>query len=249
MVGADGQAGDPADPEVLVRSAVRHLLSEPAPDPDHTNLWDGDDRTPAAVSVDITDSGTTVDLPSSAFGTSVGSEAASLAVSALVRTVVSNGGTAPVTVLVDGRAGAEAWGAVVLDEPLSPSAQDLASGWILDPYDGQRVAAGTVTLSGTATAFEGSVSWAVLDADGATVQQGATQSGSNGDYGPVERPRGARARVLHRGAAGREHGRPRRGTRALALGGDQGPSPSSRGRPPHVSLSSGSAARVRAGPA
>ena len=191
VVGADGGPGDPADPadpEVLVSSAVLHLLSEPAPDPDHTNLWAGSEPDPAAVTVDIEDGGTTLDLPASAFAGSVGSEAASLAVQALVRTVVSNGGPAPVTVLVDGRAGAEVWGTVVLDQPLAPSTQDLAGGWILDPSDGQRLRAGTVTLSGTATAFEATVNWAVLDADGATVQEGATESGSNGDYGPWSVP-------------------------------------------------------------
>lgn len=193
-------AGDPADPEVLVRSAVRHLLTRPAPDPDHTNLWAGGTLAADDVVVDVTDAGTTLDLPASALERSLGSEAASLAVQALVRTVVSNGGPAPVTVLVDGRAGAEAWGVLVLDEPLSPSTQDLASGWVLDPYEGQRLRAGTVTLSGTATVFEGSVGWAVLDADGVTVQEGATQTGSMGDYGPwsvpVDLPAGTYTAVL-----------------------------------------------------
>lgn len=206
---------DPAAPEVLVRSAVQHLLSSPSPDPDHTNPWaaGGKATEVSEVSVSIGGSGTTVDLPASVFGGGLGGEAASAAVSALVRTVVSNGGPAPVTVLVDGQGGAEVWGVLVLDQPLSPGTDDLASGWILDPYEGQRVAAGTVTLSGTATAFEGMVNWAVLDADGGTVAEGATSSGSNGDYGPwsvgVELPPGTYTAVL----------------RAENMAGDEGPGP------------------------
>ncbi|MFC3687881.1 Gmad2 immunoglobulin-like domain-containing protein [Aquipuribacter hungaricus] len=197
-----GCPGDPSQPDVVVRAAVLALLRDPAPDPDQVNLWVAAGA-PAAeedVSVETSGAGTTVDLPSGAFAGGLGSEAAAAAVQSLVRTVVSNGGTAPVTVLVDGAAGAEVWGAVVLDAPLSPSTEDLAGGWVLDPYEGQRVPAGTVTLSGTATAFEGSVSWVVQDADGTAVAEGATQSGSNGDYGPwtvpVELPPGTWTVVL-----------------------------------------------------
>ncbi len=178
------------DPSVVVAAAVQHLLSSPSPDPDAVNLWSGPGRTALTTPppVVITPDGTTVDLPGAAFRGSLGSEAAAAALSTLVRTVVSNGGIAPVTVLVDGQEGAEVWGVLALDSALSPTTQDLAGGWILDPYEGQRVAAGTVTLSGTATAFEATVLWAVLDADGATVEDGFTMAGSNGEYGPWSVP-------------------------------------------------------------
>ena len=179
---------DASDPEVLVRGAVAALLSREAPDADHTNLWWSGVVRGQEVPVAISGSGTTLDLPSAVFEGGVGSEAASVAVSALVRTVVSNGGTAPVTLLVDGQAGAEVWGSVVLDGALSPSTQDLAGGWILDPYEDQQVPAGTVTLSGTATAFEATVNWEVLGEGGVVVAEGFTMAGSNGEYGPWTAP-------------------------------------------------------------
>jgi hypothetical protein len=183
--GSDGSDGG-ATVEPLVRAAVDHLLSSPAADPDHTNpwWWDGQDGGDRALDVAVTDGGTVVDLPAEAFDGPVGGQAAGSAIAAMVRTVVSNGGAAPVTLLVDGRPDGEVWGAYVLDEPLEPTGQGLANGWILDPYEGQRLPAGTVTVSGTATAFEANVLWEVTDADGAVVADGFTMAGANGEYGP-----------------------------------------------------------------
>jgi hypothetical protein len=175
-----------ADPETQVRVAVDRLLSAPALDPDYVNgwWWDGQSSGGAALGVAVRDSGTTVDLPAEAFDGPVGSQYAGFALAAMVRTVVSNGGTAPVTLLVDGEPDGEVWGAYVLDRPLEPSSDDLAGGWILDPYEGQRVPAGTVRVSGTATAFEANVLWEVTDAGGAPVADGFTMAGANGEYGP-----------------------------------------------------------------
>jgi hypothetical protein len=76
------------------------------------------------------------------------------------------------------------WGVLVLDRPLEPSTEDLAGGWVLDPYEGQRVPAGLLTVSGTATAFEATVQWEVLDEAGTQVDGGFTMAGANGEYGP-----------------------------------------------------------------
>ena len=182
-----------------VQAALTVLLSSPPADPDHysgwwwdaaqtgTAPWDGQ----SGLTVELRADGTTVDLPAEATRAPLGSTGVLTAVDELVRTVVTNGGTAPVTVLVDGGP-AELWGQVRLEEPVSADPDLLTGGWILDPYEGQRLAAGTVTLSGSATAFEANVLWSVLDEDGAVVAQGFTMAGQRRAR-PVERPGGAGA--------------------------------------------------------
>ncbi|WP_336923620.1 Gmad2 immunoglobulin-like domain-containing protein [Aquipuribacter sp. SD81] len=205
-------AGD--GPLAAVRAALDTLLSTPAADPDHANPWAAGDGGGAVLDVREAESGgTVVDLPVEAFDGSVGSEGAALAVAALVRTVVSNGGEAPVTVLVDGEQGAEAWGVLSLDEPLEPDTADLAGGWVLDPYEGQRVPAGLLTVSGTATAFEANVLWEVLDEAGDQVDAGFTTAGANGEYGPFTfdttlRPGSYTVRVYEESMAGPDEGVP-----------------------------------------
>jgi hypothetical protein len=205
-----------ADTLATVRAALDHLLSAPPLDPDHANPWaaGGGSEGDAVLDVRATDGGgTTVDVPAAAFDGSVGSDSARLAVAALVRTVVTNDGEAPVTVLVDGQPGAEVWGVLSLDEPQEPSTDDLAGGWVLDPYEGQRVPAGPVTVSGTATAFEANVLWEVLDDAGTTVDSGFTMAGANGEYGPFEitvdlAPGTYTVRVYEESAAGPDEGVP-----------------------------------------
>lgn len=175
-----------------VQAALTLLTTSAPADPDFYSGWwwdaaetgtdapsDGSDP----VEVDVTADGTTVDLPVAATRAPLGSFGTLTAVDELVRTVVSNGGTAPVTVLVDGEV-ADLWGAVRLEGPVEADPDLLTGGWVLDPYEGQRVAAGTVTVSGTATAFEANVLWEVRDADGTVVADGFTMAGANGEYGP-----------------------------------------------------------------
>ncbi|MFC5380038.1 Gmad2 immunoglobulin-like domain-containing protein [Aquipuribacter nitratireducens] len=176
--------------EARVAAALRALLSGPPADPDHVSGWWWEDDGVAApwdgsgeIGVSLGEDGTTVDVPRAATGAPLGSFGTATAVQELVRTVVSNGGTAPVTVLVDGGP-AELWGAVLLDAPVAPETGLLAGGWVLDPWQGQRLPAGTVRVSGTATAFEGTVSWQVREGTGAVVDSGFTQAGANGEYGP-----------------------------------------------------------------
>ncbi|MFC5380039.1 Gmad2 immunoglobulin-like domain-containing protein [Aquipuribacter nitratireducens] len=213
---ADVPAGDtPEATTAQVRAALDDLLSTPALDSDHANPWAAGTPGPgdAVLGVTLEPDGTTVDVPAEAFDGSLGTDVARLAVAALVRTVVSNGGEAPVAVLVDGEPGAEVWGALVLDEPLEPATDDLAGGWVLDPYDGQRVPAGTLTVSGTATAFEANVQWEVLVGGDAVVDSGFTMAGANGEYGPFSfdldlEPGTYTIRVFEGSAAGPDEGVP-----------------------------------------
>lgn len=174
-----------SETEVRVAAAVDLLDTRPAVDPEYTNFWapETQDAPPAGrTTVSVGDAGTTVAFSGSGLsGLATGATVGCLT-ETLVRTVVSNGGTAPVTYLLDGEPAAFA--ELDLSEPARPSVDALASGWILDPYEGQRVRAGTVTLSGTATAFEATVGWAVLDEGGAVVAEGFTMAGANGEYGP-----------------------------------------------------------------
>lgn len=177
-----GSASSP--PEVRVRAAVDQLLSSPPADPDHANpwWWDGQTAGEAALDVTVTGDGTVVDLPAEAFDGPVGTPYAGAGLGTVVRTVVSNGGTAPVTVLVDGEPDAEVWGAFVLDTPLEPESRSLAGGWVLDPWEGQRVPAGAVTVSGTGTASGDRLLWQVTDAAGSVVADGALPGGAPGAY-------------------------------------------------------------------
>ena len=173
------------DQEATTSAAVDLLDTLPPLDPDYVNYWAPEPEDPAPpgrTDVRITDSGTTVAFSGRALsGLDTGATFTCLT-EALVRTVVSNGGTPPVTFLLDGEPAAFA--ELDFAEPARPSADLLVGGWVLDPYEGQRVPAGTVTLSGTATAFEATVSWQVLNTGGAVVAEGFTMAGSNGEYGP-----------------------------------------------------------------
>lgn len=181
------EAGE--DPAGTVAAALAHLFSSPPADPDYSNGFatDAGGVTADGITVQVEETGTTVDVPAAVFSSGVGSEFASLGVQQLVQTVVANGGTEPVTVLVDGAPGAEVWGVLVLDEPLQADASVRSLGWISSPEEGAVVDAGTVTVQGTATGFEGEVDWEVLDAaDGGVVASGYTASGANGELGDVE---------------------------------------------------------------
>ncbi len=163
-------------------------------DPDYSTPW-----RPAPVRVVVGPDVVTVDLGRQAFrGTAVGSEVAQVAVQQLVHTVTAavtwggqTGAPAPtrVRVLVEGKAGYDAWGAVRLGEPMTRDPSAVAPNWILDPAEGRRLAAGTIRVSGVGTAFEGTLAWEVAAGKGTpaprkVVASGVTQAGS----GPKPEP-------------------------------------------------------------
>jgi hypothetical protein len=211
----------PDDTTRRVSAALTQLLSAGSRDPDHWNTWWWEEsRTGIApfdgaepVAVDVTAGGTTVTLPEAATRAPIGGCCYGAALSQLVRTVASNDGTMPVTLrTADGAT--ELWGAVSLAEPLDVAdGVPLVGGWVLDPYEGQRVRAGALTVSGTATAFEGTAQWEVLDGDGRAVDSGFTQAGANGEYGPFSfttelTPGSYTVRAFEESAAGPDEGPP-----------------------------------------
>lgn len=180
------------DPQEAVTKAVEYLLTSFPEDPDYVNgFWgtaaEESDRPAPSVSVDVQPEGTTVDISAGALSEGLGSEYATLAVQQLVQTIVANGGTEPVTVLVDGQSGVDAWGVLVLGQPeeVDPSVRSL--GWITSPDEGAVVDSGTITVEGAATGFEGEVDWEVIDAaEGGVVRSGFTSAGANGELGDIE---------------------------------------------------------------
>ena len=60
---------------------------------------------------------------------------------------------------------------------------------LTSPVDGAVVTGPTVTITGEATAFEGTLSWVVYPEDGSLedpAKQGSTMTGANGEVGPFE---------------------------------------------------------------
>jgi len=69
--------------------------------------------------------------------------------------------------------------------PAAPSTASSAGTTTIEaPASGSTVAGPTVTVSGTGTAFEGTLLYLVLDAEGTTVAEGYTTAGANGEIGP-----------------------------------------------------------------
>jgi hypothetical protein len=169
----DVEAATGADP---VQAAVDALLSTLPADPDYGNAyWDAASedagRTPATATVTAGTAGTTVDLSADAFSVGVGSEFAALGVQQLVSTVLSNGGTAPVTITVDGASGAEVWGVLALEASYDADESSWSNASITSVREGDTVSS-PVTLSGVGFGFEGELDVQVVDeATGDVVQE------------------------------------------------------------------------------
>ena len=167
------EAATGADP---VQAAVDALLSTLPADPDYGNaFWDAASedggRTPATATVTAGTGGTTVDLGADAFSVGVGSECAELGVQQLVSTVLSNGGTAPVTITVDGASGAEVWGVLALESSYDADESSWSNSSITSLREGETVSS-PVTVSGVGFGFEGELDVKVLDeATGDVVQE------------------------------------------------------------------------------
>jgi hypothetical protein len=165
-----------ADGVEPVQAAVDALLSTLPADPDYGNaFWDAasedSGRTPATASVTAGGSGTTVDLSADAFSVGVGSEFAALGVQQLVSTVLSNGGSAPVTITVDGQPGAEVWGVLALEPSYDADESSWSNSSITSVREGDTVDS-PVTLSGVGFGFEGELDVLVIDeATGDVVEQ------------------------------------------------------------------------------
>ncbi len=164
-----------------VKAAIQLMISADPYDPDYVKgPWRPSDQ----VEVTRTGDALVVDLPSGAFAdTAVTPATAQAALQQLVHTATAAIQVpGPVTILIDGKPG-RAWGVVDVGEPMTRDVDARAQVWIDNPQHGETKAPGEVTVSGSATAFEGNLNWEVVDADGEVIADGYTTAGANGTYG------------------------------------------------------------------
>jgi hypothetical protein len=160
------------------QAAVDRMLAGGPADPDFTSIW-----RPATATVEVGPDAITVNLGAEAFAdAAVGSAAAQAAVQQLVYTVTAaasmtaptGAATPPVRILVDGRAGYNAWGAVRLGVPMTRDTALAAPVWLETPSQGAQVA-GRVNITGYGSAFEGNLLWEVTRGSGTVVKSGQVQ--------------------------------------------------------------------------
>src|SRR5690606_595756 len=109
-----------------------------------------------------------VDLSAEARDAKAKRKGAKMMAQQLVWTVTELYGTElPVQLLIDGEPAGEMWGKVDWAEPITREAADDVRAWVgIDtPAEGETVT-GSLKVSGEASAFEGTVLWRVLDAEG-----------------------------------------------------------------------------------
>jgi spore germination protein GerM len=144
----------------VVRAAVDAMLHLAPLDSDYGSMW------PAATTVlGVSTKGSvaTVDLSHEARGVTTGSASERASLQQLVHTVTA---AAPsitsVQLHVDGAAPATLWGHISTSHPISraPQVDTLAAVWVAEPGHHASVHR-TFTVTGTATVFEATVTWAV----------------------------------------------------------------------------------------
>lgn len=130
---------DIADP--VARAALTVTAAAPS-DPDYRTLWSAVDTVGTSVTPDGT---VTVDLPAAAFTAQLSEQDARMALQQMVYTVSAAAVTAglldsstakEVRILVDGRTGYRAFGAVTLEDPLTRDPALAAPIWLIDPQTG-----------------------------------------------------------------------------------------------------------------
>lgn len=169
----------------LVTSAVLAMLSVEPNDPDYLSAWAPSDD----VTVTRDGDTITVDVPASVFSDGVGAAYEAAAYQQLVYTATAAAAMAgePATTVVlleDGGSG-DGWGHVGTGEPMTraPQIDVLNHTWILSPAEGERVAAGEVTIRGYGASFEGNF---VVHVDGPGVDVMEPTTGDGMGFGEWE---------------------------------------------------------------
>lgn len=154
--------GDP------ITTALTAMTREQPLDPDYFNPWTPADMVGASLSGKNV---ITVDISSDAFNRELDEGMAQRAVAQLVFTAtaaaVSSGLIPPnqqiqVVVLVDGKTDYRAFGHVPLGEPLVRDNALLAPVWLIDPQEGARYQAPTVTVYGRGSSPDSQLKWELL---------------------------------------------------------------------------------------
>jgi hypothetical protein len=157
-------------------AALRLMLAGEPTDPDYVSPWSPDED----AEVTLSGGRLVVDLAASAGAGDAGAGGADLALQQLVHTVTAAAGDdLPVEVRVDGKARPTLFG-VPVAETLSraPQADVQAPAWITEVTP----SAGSVTVTGIGTAFEGTLLHTLTDAAGTEVERGSVQAGANGTF-------------------------------------------------------------------
>ncbi len=160
-------------------SALHAILEQHPLDPDYTSPW----RPAASVGVHATATGITVDLSSDAFAaTGVRSETGVAGIQQLVWTVTAVAHQdVPVTILVDGRSGYQAWNAITLSAPVRRQAAARAAVWIDTPEQTVRVSS-PVHITGQGSAAGNAFHWKVTS--GTRVVASGTVTGTSAGEAP-----------------------------------------------------------------
>lgn len=165
-----------------IRSALIEMFVGDAKDPDYTSLWPRDAKVNR-----VTKQGDTaqIDLNRAVTKANVGARAAEATLQQLVYTVTAaDTSVKKVKLTVDGRQVAQLWGHVAVGSRAltrAPAVDVVGLIWLLAPREGDKVGR-TVQIKGVGTAFEGTISWEVLNAGGKVVAKGSTQGGANGEF-------------------------------------------------------------------
>ena len=162
----------------MVATALGVMFRGDHADPDYASLWSPTTR---VLSTSVSGDVVTVDLSVQARTSGGGSEAAAMSLQQLVWTATAAAQVPTARVLIEGQPVGDLWGAVqVGSAPIARAAsfEVLGPVWIETPLQGATVGS-PVSFGGSATVFEGTVSWQVLRA-GAVVQQGFSQASEGG---------------------------------------------------------------------
>jgi Immunoglobulin-like domain of bacterial spore germination/Sporulation and spore germination len=201
-------------------SAVEAMISG-SQDPDYSTTWNPDTR---VLGIEEVDGVITVDLSAEARDANVGSPGAEIMVQQLVWTLTELwGDELKVQLLIDGEPAGELWGAVTWDEPIGrvPGDDIRAAVNIYSPAEGATATSPFVVM-GDAIAFEATVPWRVLDAQGKEVKSGFTTAQEGMTLSPftfdLKLPAGDyTVEVLQDDPSGGEGGEPMTDTRSITV--------------------------------
>lgn len=201
FVHAEVPGGDP------IAEAVRLMTSAAPFDPDFHSLWEPASKVTSSISARNV---ITVDISADAFRAGLDDAVAELAIQQLVFTATAAAANAGLTgageassvvILVDGKAGFDGFGRVVLDGELRRDGSLVAPVWVIDPQHGDVRDPSTVVVAGTGISGSSSLSWRITSLEklegraspapgqripGATVKEGSvvldSPPGSSGGY-------------------------------------------------------------------
>lgn len=153
--------GDP------IAAAIWAMTSQDALDGDYYSPWQSASSVNTSISPDNV---ITVDISSDAFRAGVAADVAQRAVQQLVYTataaaansgLIAGGSPSSVRLLVDGKAGYEAFGHIGLGSVLQRDVSFVAPVWIINPQDGSVRTDQTVIMQGSTTSTGSNLQWRV----------------------------------------------------------------------------------------